>query len=243
MISVDSRRKQEILLIALLLLCLAFVSSSAAQEMPNLGVNCPPNCPHRKLGAEQQAEPMKMPGPQGMGMHPGMGGMMRPGMMGPGRESATMPMERPQNEMRGPDFPGMLRRPEIQKELGITEEQRNKIEEIGFNSSKNAIQQRATLQVLHLELGRLTQADTPDRAAIDKKIQEISQAQSAQMRTMVNLRLDIQSVLTKEQREKIKTLRQNPMGMRMRQMQPGGMRGQPAPARSNPLSTPAPPVQ
>jgi len=243
MISEHSRRKQGILLVALILLCVAFVSFSTAQEMPKQGMNCPPDCPHRNMGAGQQAGPMKMPGAQGMGMHPGMGGMMCPGMMGPGREPSAMPLDPLQNEIREPGFSGILRRPEIQKELGITEEQRKKLEEIGFNSSKTGIQQRATLQVLRLELGRLMQADTPDRAAIDKKIQEISQAQSAQMRTMVNSRLDIQSVLTKEQREKIKNLRQSRMGMRMQQMRPEGLRRQPAPAKPNPRPAPPPPVQ
>ena len=98
---------------------------------------------------------------------------------------------------------GLLRLPQVQKELGITDEQRRKLEEIGFNTARTSIQQRATLDVLRLELERMKGADAPDRAAIDKKIQEIGQAEAALMRTRVNAELDVRGALTKEQRDKI----------------------------------------
>lgn len=97
----------------------------------------------------------------------------------------------------------LLGQPAAQKALVITEEQRKKIEELSFNVRKTAIQQQAALQVQRLELERLMQADTPDRAAIDKKIPEIAQAETTMMRARINALMDLRALLTKEQRDKI----------------------------------------
>ncbi len=63
------------------------------------------------------------------------------------------------------------------------------------------------------------QAESPDRAAIDKKIQEISQARTALMKTRANELLDVRAVLTKEQRDKIREIMQTrPQPMRQQGM-------------------------
>jgi Spy/CpxP family protein refolding chaperone len=167
---------------------------------------------------------------QGMGMGPGMGMRMRqpgpempaagvrPGM----RAVYRMPMRQPRPAPQGPRFDagdgisGLLRRPEVQKELGITAEQRQKLQDIGFESSKSAIQGRAALEVLNLELNRILGAENPDRGAIDKKLQEVAQAETILKRSQINARLDAQNVLTKEQRGRIpqvmEQLRPQPQG-------------------------------
>jgi Spy/CpxP family protein refolding chaperone len=102
-----------------------------------------------------------------------------------------------------------LLRPDIQKELGITGEQRQKLDDIRFNSEKESIQHRSALQILRLELSRLTDAENPDRAAIDKKIQEVAQEEGALMRSSINTRLNARAVLTAEQRSKLAQLMRN----------------------------------
>ena len=113
----------------------------------------------------------------------------------------------------------LLQRPDVQKELGITDEQHNRLEDIAFNARKAAIQARSNLEVHHLELGRLMRADNPDRSAIDKKLQEVAQAEAALRRSMINGFLDALNVLTKEQRDKVREGMQKLMRERMQRMQ------------------------
>jgi Spy/CpxP family protein refolding chaperone len=124
----------------------------------------------------------------------------------------------------------LLQRPDVQKELGITDEQRNKLDDIAFNARKAAIQARSNLEVHRLELGRLMRADNPDRSAIDKKLQEVAQAEAALRRSMINSFLDARNVLTKEQRDKVREGMQKRMQERMQRMQqrgPGSGRWEP----------------
>jgi Spy/CpxP family protein refolding chaperone len=142
--------------------------------------------------------------------------------------------------MPGGSISELLRRPDIQKELGITDEQRKKLEDLAFNNAKMAIQARANLQVHRMELERLMHSDNPDRSAIEKKIQEISQAQTALMRGMINTSLEERSILTKEQRDKIREGLQKEMGKRMQRM--GTERGTPGgPGRREGSPPPPPP--
>lgn len=149
---------------------------------------------------------------RGMMRGPGMmQGMNQQGMVqGPGL--MPRPMKRRIQERRLGEKPrigregrllAMLHRPEVRKELGITDEQLKKLDDIAFNSAKSTIQDRAALQVNRLELRRLMRAENPDRAAIDKKLQDIAQSQAALGRSRVNERLDARGVLSKEQRAKL----------------------------------------
>lgn len=154
-----------------------------------------------------------------------------------------------------PPLPQLLRSPQFQKELGLTEEQQQKLKDIGFNTAKAGIQQSAELRVRRLELARLMEAENPDRAAIDKKLQEISQAQAALSRSRINALLDGRAVLTAEQRAKVKELLQKRagqgFGVRWMQHRGPGAGGPPRPARRHhrraapppPPPPPAPPQQ
>jgi Spy/CpxP family protein refolding chaperone len=171
------------------------------------------------------------------------GGMMQPGPgMGPGGARPGLRAAMPRGPMAGPNQDGaglrMLRRPDVQKELGITDEQRKKLEDLAFNAEKAAIQGRAGMQVAWLELARIESAENPDRAAIDKKIQEISQAQASLMRAEINARLDVRSLLTKEQREKLQNLARNRAANNPMPMRPGQMRTRPG---QSPTAPPKPP--
>ncbi len=159
------------------------------------------------LAFAQDPPPQEPPAPAMPGGMPGPGMMRQEGMqrqrMMPGRG-----MMQGMPQMGEPEpMAALLRRPEIQKELGLTSEQLQKLEDIRFNSEKETIKHRSALQIMHLELRRLTSAENPDRAAIDKKIQETAQEEAALMRTSVNARLDARSVLTAEQRTKLQQLR------------------------------------
>ncbi len=218
---------------ALGLLCAGLLAASLA-----FGQEQPPqqNRPARGEWMMQQQAPEGpvTPGMPGPGM---MRGMARPGRMqrmmpGMGEPGAMRRMPR----MGAPEpLAGLLRRPDVQKELGITPEQLQKLDEIRFNSQKETIQHRSALQISRLELQRLISAENPDRAAIDKKIQETAQEEAALMRTSINARLNERGVLTAEQRTKLKQFMEN-------RMAPGGAQGAGAgrPARKAGERTPAP---
>jgi Spy/CpxP family protein refolding chaperone len=129
----------------------------------------------------------------------------------------------------------LLELPAVQKALVLTDEQRKKIEDISFGVRKTVIQQEAALRVQRLELERMMRANTPDRAAIDKKIPEVVQALTTIMRARINALMDLSSALTKEQREKIREFVsqriQQAERAKLQQVQPG--------PRVNPLG-PAP---
>jgi Spy/CpxP family protein refolding chaperone len=157
----------------------------------------------------------------------------------PGRNNAApiqgfrrAQMEGPQSEIPARELLRLLDTPAAQRALGLADEQRKKIEDITFNLQRTMVQQEAALRVQQLDLERLMRADSPDRGAIDKKIQEISQAQAAVMRTSINGVLDMRNVLTKEQQEKLKEFVRQRAQQRI---QPGAPPRPPAP--------PAPPAQ
>jgi len=119
------------------------------------------------------------------------------------------------------------------KELGVTDDQRKKMDDINFNAAKARIQAQGALQVQRMELERLMRADNPDRAAIDKKIQEIAQSQATLMRSTITARLDNQAVLTKDQRDKLKDLVQKRVA---------AARARQTPPPAKPAPPPAPPA-
>jgi periplasmic protein CpxP/Spy len=100
----------------------------------------------------------------------------------------------------------LLQNPELREKLGITDEQVAKIRQQSSDFRKEQIRSRADLQVKRIDLHELLAADKPDRAAIDKKLQEISATQLARERAMVDFHFAMRDVLTPEQRAKLKQL-------------------------------------
>jgi len=203
--------------------CLLMVSFLVfGQEQPPQQNQPAPGGPIRPQGARSPMSP-RMPGP---------------GMRGPnGPRLAPVGLEM---EQRTPMAD--LLRPEIQKELVITAEQRQKLEDIRFNSEKESIQHRAALQIQHLELSHMIAAENPDRAAIDKKIQEVAQTEAALMRSSINTRLSSRAVLTVEQRTKLAQFMQSRMRAERPQAEGGMQPGQPAPKAGPARERPPMPV-
>jgi Spy/CpxP family protein refolding chaperone len=96
----------------------------------------------------------------------------------------------------------------MREKLGITAEQAAKIHLQTSEFRKAQIRSRADLQVKRLELNELLAADNPDRAAINKKLEEISAAQLARRKSEVDYRLKMRDALTSEQRQKLQQMRE-----------------------------------
>ena len=95
----------------------------------------------------------------------------------------------------------------MREKLGITADQAAKISQQTSEFRKAQIRSGADLQVKRLELNELLAATNPDRAAIDKKLEEISAIQLAQKKSEVNYRLRMRDALTSEQRQKLQQMR------------------------------------
>jgi Spy/CpxP family protein refolding chaperone len=163
-------------------------------------------------------------------------GMMGGGMMGRGPG------------MMGRGGPGGLNRiinnPDLREKIGVTPEQAAKIRQQNADFEKASVMNRAKLQVAHMELNQLMSADKPDRAAIDKKLADISVAQLGQEQTRVHHQLDMKTALTPDQQAKLKTLMQQ---RRPGMGGPGGPNGGPGrggrgprPPQGNGTGTPEP---
>jgi Spy/CpxP family protein refolding chaperone len=130
----------------------------------------------------------------GRGNFGGRGMMGRgPGMMGRG---GPMGLNR------------VINNPDLREKIGVTPEQAAKIRQQETDFQKASVMNRAKLQVAHMELNQLMSADKPDRAAIDKKLADISVAQLGQEQTRVHHQLDMKTALTPDQQAKLKTLMQ-----------------------------------
>jgi Spy/CpxP family protein refolding chaperone len=139
---------------------------------------------HGRMGEREQWE---------AGEH-GWGRGCRMGMRGLGGERSFM-------------LARLMGDPAIRERLGITPEQAAKVRQKSSDFRKAEIRSRADLGVKRIELGDLLSAEKPDRAAIDKKLQEISAAQLAREKTVIDYHLAMRNALTPEQREKLKKMR------------------------------------
>jgi Spy/CpxP family protein refolding chaperone len=72
---------------------------------------------------------------------------------------------------------GMPMRPvmKLMEELKLTDEQKKEVQKLHFDLQKQMITQRSKIAGARVDLQQLLKADNPDRAAIEKKITEISQ--------------------------------------------------------------------
>ena len=102
----------------------------------------------------------------------------------------------------------LVSNPSFRERLGITPEQALKIRTQTSDFRKKQIRNRAELQVKHIELRDLLSADKPDRAAIDKKLQEISAVRLDGATSRVDFHLAMHEALTLEQKQKLHQMRE-----------------------------------
>jgi len=222
--------------IALALLSLAIaVPVSRAQDQEEHGPNA------AAPGIEQQSPPSDR-GPEGKWRgrddgwrgargwrgERGEGGWREGGRMGRrqfGRRGRLFRLER------------LLNDPAVRERLGITPEQAAKMRQQITDFRISRIRSRADLQVKRVQLHELLAAGTPDRAAIDRKLEEISAARLAQEKAAVDFRLAMRGALTPEQRQKLREMREE--FLHGREGERGGPRGMrpPRPPQSAPPAT------
>ncbi|MBI1983764.1 MAG: Spy/CpxP family protein refolding chaperone [Acidobacteria bacterium] len=93
----------------------------------------------------------------------------------------------------------------IRAALGLTDEQSNRLRQILVESQKSSLKLRADLGVRRIELRELMRVEKPDRDAVMKKVQEISDLRGQMMKQRVDSLLASKTILTPEQQQKIRS--------------------------------------
>jgi Spy/CpxP family protein refolding chaperone len=182
-------KKAVLLIVAGLVVCLAFGYSAEAQMAGQKGMmkgmggsmmgggmtNC--DC-----GMTQGGMGGMMPGcgmMQGRGM---MGrGMMREGMMGGHHRMMLMCMKR----------------------LGLNAKQKEEIQGIRLATMKEVIRKRADMQIVRLELRELLSKDPVDMTAVEAKVKQIEGLRADIHLAIIKAKEEVKAKLTPEQRQKM----------------------------------------
>jgi len=107
--------------------------------------------------------------------------------------------------MMGGRVLALLESDRVKTELGLTDQQADKLRQVYVDSRKASIRTRAELQVRRMELREMLRDDKPDREAVMKKVQEISDLRTQMMRQHVESLLAAKAVLTPEQQKKMRS--------------------------------------
>lgn len=86
-------------------------------------------------------------------------------------------------------------------ELKLTDEQKSKLQNLFFDFRKTQADIAGKLNKARIELQELLSAEKIDKSAIDKKVNEISDYTKELSKNRVNHWLNVQQVLTPEQRK------------------------------------------
>jgi Spy/CpxP family protein refolding chaperone len=109
------------------------------------------------------------------------------------------------------------------RELGLSDAQRQKVEDIHERTARKAIQARADLGIAALEMRKLMRSEKPDLRAVEAQIDRIAAMRAGIAKARAAAHLEMRSVLTPEQQKKLRTLHEQgpPPGRRG----PGGPMG------------------
>ncbi len=142
----------------------------------------------------------------------------------------------------GPRLLAMLENDRFKANLGLTDQQADRLRQIVVDTEKSRVRVGADVAIRGIELRELLRADKPDRDAVMKKTQEISTLLGELIKQHVDALLSAKSVLTPEQQKKVRTLIESRMGGEMfggmmrehRMERPGGPGGPPMPPHGAP---------
>jgi Spy/CpxP family protein refolding chaperone len=93
-------------------------------------------------------------------------------------------------------------------QLNLTDEQRDKVEEIHLNGQKGMLPLRNNIQEKNVQLRTLRTSADYDEAAVNALIEEIGELRTAMMAMRTGHQQQIREILTEEQRIKFDTMQQ-----------------------------------
>jgi Spy/CpxP family protein refolding chaperone len=145
----------------------------------------------------------------------------------------------------GPRFMALLENDRVRTALGLTDQQAERLRQIALDTEKFTVKTRAEVAVRGMDLRELLRADKPEREAVMKKVQEISDLRGQIMKQHMEALLATKTVLTPEQQRKMRAFLEHRGGPgagreRFRSHSPQAPEGPPEPPAQAPGE---PPVQ
>jgi len=136
----------------------------------------------------------------------------------------------------------------VKSYLGLDSSQVERLRQIALDTEKANVKIRADIEVRSIDLKEALRGDKPDRDAILKKVQEISDLRGQVMKSYVEAILSAKAVLSPEQQKKIMLFVENhgeggPAGEDRQGMRVRPRPRQAAPAQPAPTPPGEPPVQ
>jgi len=102
--------------------------------------------------------------------------------------------------------------------LNLTDEQKKDVEKIHFDEAKQAIAQKAKVETARVELQQILKADTPDKSAIEKKINEMASMKVQMHMIKVNSWFAVNKLLNPEQQKTWKKVLEHGLELQQHRM-------------------------
>lgn len=110
----------------------------------------------------------------------------------------------PPGRFGGPGHEPGMPPPEVMESLGLTDAQRTKISDLHEAELRRRIRAEADLRIAELDLEDLMTSEPPDAAGIDAAVEKVGALRHAMFKARIATRLAFRSILTSEQRTKLK---------------------------------------
>jgi len=110
------------------------------------------------------------------------------------------------------------------EQLNLSDSQKKDFDNINTDFAKQRIEQQAKIKLAALDLRALLKADSPDRSAIEKKVDEVSNLQAQNRMLRFDHWFAINKILNPDQQKTWKSLLDRPFGDRFA-TRSGRMRG------------------
>ena len=104
----------------------------------------------------------------------------------------------------------------VKDEIGLTEEQVNKIEKMEVLYQESNIRKQADIKVKELKFHSYLKGDQIDRSKMEKMVRAIAKMRTNSIIDHINFLLDLRNILTPEQLKKIEDLKKERMHEMMR---------------------------
>lgn len=124
-----------------------------------------------------------------------------------------------------------LRDPQVAERIGITADQRKKIEAAVQEHRLKQIDLRAALEKAQVTMQPLMNADSPDEGKVLSQIDRVHQAQAELQKDELRLQLEVRRVLSADQWKRLQQEQRGPQGPDNNGPQGRGKNGPPQPQR------------
>ncbi len=113
----------------------------------------------------------------------------------------------------------------LKDELGLTNEQQEKLTALKYEAKKQAIQDKAEVAIAQLELKELTSGYQVEEGRVDKAVDKLYKAKKKARKNLIAVQVKVKALISKEQFDKLKAKVVNICLERRKQIGSGPMAG------------------